>query len=44
LGDVPLWYEIWRKLNGFPPDFYGSGIEGEKTEKIKGKAPLKSVK
>lgn len=22
LGDVPLWYEIWRKFNGFPPDFY----------------------
>lgn len=19
---VPLWYEIWRQLNGFPPDFY----------------------
>ena len=44
LGDVPLWYEIWRKLNGFPPDFYGSGIEGEKIEKIKGKAPLKAIK
>jgi multidrug resistance efflux pump len=25
LNDVPLWYEIWRKLNGFPPDFYASG-------------------
>lgn len=22
LKDVPLWYEIWRQLNGFPPDFY----------------------
>ncbi len=22
LNDVPLWYELWRKLNGFPPDFY----------------------
>jgi hypothetical protein len=22
LGNVPLWYEIWRKFNGFPPDFY----------------------
>lgn len=22
LGDVPLWFELWRKLNGFPPDFY----------------------
>ncbi len=22
LSDVPLWYEIWRKINGFPPDLY----------------------
>lgn len=22
LNDVPVWYEIWRQLNGFPPDFY----------------------
>ncbi|QCK16333.1 HlyD family secretion protein [Mangrovivirga cuniculi] len=22
LKDVPLWYEIWRRINGFPPDFY----------------------
>ncbi len=22
LNDVPLWYEIWRKINGFPPDLY----------------------
>lgn len=22
LNDVPVWYELWRKLNGFPPDFY----------------------
>lgn len=22
LSDVPIWYEIWRKLNGFPPDYY----------------------
>ncbi len=22
LKDVPLWYEIWRQFNGFPPDFY----------------------
>ena len=22
LNDVPLWYELWRKLNGFPADFY----------------------
>ncbi len=22
LNDVPIWYELWRQLNGFPPDFY----------------------
>ena len=22
LQDVPIWYELWRKLNGFPPDYY----------------------
>lgn len=22
LNDVPLWYELWRMLNGFPPDMY----------------------
>jgi len=22
LNDVPLWYEIWRQMNGFPADFY----------------------
>jgi membrane fusion protein, adhesin transport system len=22
LNDVPIWYEIWRMLNGFPPDMY----------------------
>ncbi|MDC7994056.1 HlyD family secretion protein [Altibacter sp. HG106] len=22
LEDVPIWYEVWRQLNGFPPNFY----------------------
>lgn len=22
LNNVPLWYELWRQFNGFPPDFY----------------------
>lgn len=22
LKDVPVWYELWRNINGFPPDFY----------------------
>ncbi|GAL75059.1 RND efflux membrane fusion protein [Nonlabens ulvanivorans] len=22
LEDVPIWYELWRRLNGFPPNYY----------------------
>ena len=22
LDDVPIWFEIWRQLNGFPPNYY----------------------
>ena len=22
LDDVPIWFELWRKLNGFPPNYY----------------------
>lgn len=22
LNNVPIWYELWRKLNGFPADYY----------------------
>lgn len=22
LKEVPIWYELWRQLNAFPPDFY----------------------
>lgn len=24
LNDVPVWYELWRNINGFPPDYYYS--------------------
>ncbi|MFK7908181.1 MAG: HlyD family secretion protein, partial [Chitinophagales bacterium] len=41
LNNVPLWYELWRQLNGFPPDFYE---KNKKPLDIKRKAPLKSVK
>lgn len=23
LKDVPIWYELWRQFNGFPPDYMG---------------------
>ncbi len=47
LNDVPVWYELWRNLNGFPPDFYRSEQEEKqngKTQEVKTKAPIKSVK
>ncbi|MGV6862581.1 MAG: HlyD family secretion protein [Putridiphycobacter sp.] len=22
LNDVPIWYELWRVINGFPPEYY----------------------
>lgn len=40
LNDVPLWYELWRQLNGFPPDFY----DDPKLEKLKLKAPANTLK
>lgn len=40
LNDVPLWYEFWRQLNGFPPDFY----DETKVEGVKMKAPIKHLK
>jgi adhesin transport system membrane fusion protein len=35
LNDVPIWYELWRNLNGFPPEYY-TGMQnspGTKSEK-----------
>ncbi len=29
LNDVPIWYELWRQLNGFPPDFYIGETNGK---------------
>lgn len=33
LNDVPIWFEIWRTLNGFPPNFYEG--KNPKTKEIK---------
>ena len=35
LKDVPIWYELWRQINGFPPDYYAETGKGE--EKKSGK-------
>lgn len=32
LNDVPIWYELWRRLNGFPPDYYNpNGANAEES-------------
>lgn len=34
LKDVPVWYELWRSINGFPPDYYKT-TKSESNEKKK---------
>jgi len=34
LEDVPVWFELWRRLNGFPPNYY-QPKEGKKDAKKK---------
>ncbi|MBN8578960.1 MAG: HlyD family efflux transporter periplasmic adaptor subunit [Cytophagales bacterium] len=29
LDDVPVWYEIWRQLNGFPPSLYEEPLDAQ---------------
>jgi multidrug resistance efflux pump len=33
LQDVPVWYELWRQLNGFPPSLYSAPLD-EAIDKI----------
>ncbi|MEQ6167646.1 HlyD family efflux transporter periplasmic adaptor subunit [Ekhidna sp. MALMAid0563] len=33
LNNVPIWYEIWRQMNGFPPMIYEEGEVPENAEK-----------
>lgn len=43
LDNVPVWYELWRQLNGFPPSLYEEPLDemmkhnAPKDEKSKGK-------
>ena len=32
LNNVPVWYELWRVMNGFPPDLY-KGMDNSNSEK-----------
>ena len=33
LEDVPIWFELWRQLNGFPPNYYQPENELAKAKK-----------
>lgn len=33
LDIVPIWFEVWRTLNGFPPNYYKSKIKSTKEKK-----------
>lgn len=33
LRNVPLFYELWRKINGFPPEFYADNASAKNTSK-----------
>lgn len=33
LKNVPIYYELWRNINGFPPDYYQAAANTEKTTK-----------
>ena len=35
LKEVPLWYELWRQINGFPPDYYKTADMTESKSKDK---------
>ena len=40
LNNVPVWYEVWRQLNGFPPDYY----DENENEMPKMKNPVELIK
>lgn len=33
LKDVPIWYELWRNINGFPPEYYQINEKGNDKKK-----------
>lgn len=35
LKNVSIWYELWRQINGFPPEFYQPSTGKEKTKNKK---------
>lgn len=41
LSNVPVWYELWRQLNAFPPDYYQE--DSKDGDDLKIKAPAKTA-
>ena len=39
LNNVPIWYEIWRRINGFPAEFYNNLTDQSKDSKDKEDKP-----
>lgn len=35
LNDVPIWYELWRQVNGFPPEYYKPKTDKQTGDAIK---------
>jgi len=33
LEDVPIWYELWRRSNGFPPNYYQPEMKDDASKK-----------
>ncbi|MCG8577205.1 MAG: HlyD family secretion protein [Flavobacteriales bacterium] len=33
LDEVPIWYELWRKINDFPPNYQAKPVESKKEKK-----------
>ena len=41
LKDVPIWYELWRQFNGFPPDYMGDSSKNDQQIKSSEKSESK---
>jgi hypothetical protein len=37
LKEVPIWYELWRQINGFPADYYKTGNTNNQPKSEDGK-------
>ena len=44
LDDVPIWYELWRQVNGFPPNYVGGPVAGADKAGKGGKSAKKAPK